>query len=131
MPRPIACITDDFDTLRQIPEQTEWVALGDKGVYEQSIKLTEWANKDRKAIWEKVCDKYGGSKDAFDNGTWGFCNWFLGKAWPTTSVMTKAHQYGYHRQDDSYTVWTDTFRMLENAGILPPAEKLRKGSPGS
>jgi hypothetical protein len=80
--------------------------------------MGEWA-KDKKQVWETVCEKYGGSKEAFDWGTWGFFDWATGKSWPTISTMTKARKFGWHRYDDTYETWVETFKAFENAGILP------------
>lgn len=42
--------------------------------------------------------------------------------------MSKARKTGWHRQDDSYDTWIETFRSFEYAGVLPSAEKLRAAS---
>lgn len=31
--------------------------------------MGQWA-ADKQEVWDRVCDKYGGSKDAFGSGTW-------------------------------------------------------------
>lgn len=80
--------------------------------------MGDWA-KDKKPVWEKVCEQYGGSKEAFDWGTWGFFDWAVGKAWPTISSISKARKFGWHRHDDTFETWIETFRTFENAGILP------------
>lgn len=91
------------------------------------MKMGDWA-KDKKPVWDRVVEKYGGNKEAFEWGTWSFFDWALGKAWPTTSTMTKARKFGWHRQDDTYETWVETFRAFENAGVLPRAENLRAGA---
>lgn len=48
--------------------------------------MGDWA-KDKRPVWEAICDKYGGNKEAFDWGTWGFFDWATGKSWPTISTM--------------------------------------------
>ncbi|KAL4862672.1 hypothetical protein BDV12DRAFT_207071 [Aspergillus spectabilis] len=103
----------------EIPDQTEWPALGDKEVYSNDFKMAEWA-KDKKPVWERICDKYGGNKEAFDWGTWGFFDWTIGKSWPTISSINKARRFGWTRHDDTFETWVETFRTFENAGILPP-----------
>lgn len=113
----------------QIPDQTEWPELGDQEKYAHSIKLGEWA-KDKKPVWEAICDKYGGNKEAIDWGTWGFLDWTTGKGWPTVSTMTKARKFGWHRHDDTYETWVETYRSFENAGVLPQNRLLvSQGSP--
>ena len=80
--------------------------------------MADWA-KDKKAVWEKVCDKYGGSKEAFDWGTWGFFDWSIGKAWPTIMSVSKARKFGWNRYDDTFETWVETFKTFANAGVLP------------
>lgn len=110
----------------QIPPQTEWDALGYDGVYAHNFKMGDWA-QGKQQYWDSVCEKYGGDKDAFDWGTWGFFDWMIGKAWPTTSSMSKARKFGWHRHDDTYETYVETFRAFENAGVLPRADLLRSG----
>lgn len=82
------------------------------------FRMGEWAT-DKRAVWDRVCEKYGGNKEAYEWGTWGFFDWTVGKAWPTLSSMTKARKFGWHRYDDTYETWIETFKAFENAGILP------------
>lgn len=84
-----------------------------------SFRMEAWA-ADKKEAWNRVCDKWGGHKEAFDWGTWFFFDWSVGKAWPTLSSMSKARKFGYMGYYDSFDCWIDTFRAFENAGILPP-----------
>lgn len=86
-----------------------------------------WA-KDKKAVWEKVCEQHGGNKEAFDWGTWGFFDWAIGKAWLTTMSISKARKFGWARYDDTFETWVETFRTFENAGILPRARLLQANS---
>lgn len=92
-----------------------------------SFTMESWA-ADKKEVWHRVCDKYGGNKEAFEWGTWFFFDWSVGKAWPTLSSMTKARKYGWHRHDDTYEAWIETLRAFENAGVLPKNERLHEAS---
>lgn len=92
-----------------------------------SIKMEDWA-KDKKEVWNRVCEKYGGEKAAFDWGTWFFLDWTTGKAWPTISSMTKARRFGYMGYWDSVETWIETLKAFENAGILPKNHILLKDS---
>lgn len=107
----------------QIPDQTEWPELGEKGVMANEFKMSDWA-KNKRAAWERVCDKYGGKKDAFDCGTWGFFDWAVGKAWPTLLSINKARKFGWTRHDGTFESWVETFKTFENAGILPQNRNL-------
>ena len=91
--------------------------------------MEDW-QQGKQEVWNDVCEKYGGNKEAFNWGTWGFFNWAMGKAWPTTSSMSKARRFGWQRQDDSLDTWLETFRSFENAGVLPRAELLRASASG-
>ena len=85
-----------------------------------------WA-KDKKAVWERICNKYGGNKEAFDWGTWGFFDWAIGKSWPTLASISKARKFGWNRYDDTYETWIETFRSFENAGVLPSHQLITQG----
>jgi hypothetical protein len=87
--------------------------------------MADWA-EDKKDVWNTVCEKYGGSKEAFDWGTWFFFDWSVGKAWPTLSSMTKARKFGWNRYDDTFETWVETFKAFENAGILPRNHRLHE-----
>ncbi|KAK4935600.1 hypothetical protein LTR10_023361 [Elasticomyces elasticus] len=101
-----------------IPDQTEWHEFGEEEKMATSFKMEDWA-ADKKPVWDRICEKYGGNKVAFDWGTWFFLDWTTGKAWPTLSSMTKARKFGWHRYDDTYETWVETFKAFENAGTLP------------
>lgn len=90
---------------------------------DNSFRMGEWA-KDKREVWHRIVEKYGGDKDAFEWGTWSFFDWATGKSWPTVSSMSKARRYGWYRYDDSYESFAETFRAFENAGVLPPLPRL-------
>ncbi|KAL4876183.1 NAD-dependent epimerase/dehydratase [Aspergillus karnatakaensis] len=75
--------------------------------------------KDKRDIWARVVQKYGGRLDAFDWGTWGFFNWATGKSWITISSINKARKYGWTRNDNTFETWIETYRSFDNAGVLP------------
>lgn len=91
--------------------------------------MADWAS-DKREVWEMVCEKYGGSKDAFDCGTWGFFDWSIGKAWPTISSISKARKFGWNRYDDTFETWCETFRTFANAGILPTQQAVTASTNG-
>ncbi|OAL44489.1 hypothetical protein IQ07DRAFT_684754 [Pyrenochaeta sp. DS3sAY3a] len=113
----------------EVPESTHLTAAASEhktegGVkLEHAFKLGDWA-KDKREVWHRIVEKYGGDKEAFEWGTWGFFDWATGKNWPTVSSMDKARKYGWHRQDDSVECFIQTYRAFENAGILPPFPRL-------
>ncbi|KAJ9602187.1 hypothetical protein H2200_013307 [Cladophialophora chaetospira] len=112
-----------------IPPQTDFAEQGDKNKMANSFKMEDWA-ADKKEVWHRIVDKYGGDKAAFDWGTWFFFDWTTGKAWPTISSMNKARKFGYTGYWDSVEAWMETIKMFENAGILPKNHVLLKDSKG-
>ncbi|KAI9923925.1 hypothetical protein ASPWEDRAFT_436420 [Aspergillus wentii DTO 134E9] len=102
----------------EVPEPNFQKAVGQAETLSNEFDMMEWA-KDKRPVWERVVQKYGGNVEAFDWGTWGFFNWAMGKSWPTISSVNKARTYGWGRVDNTYDTWIDTFRSFENAGILP------------
>jgi len=103
----------------QVPEPKHSTSGEGSTKLEHSFLMGEWA-KDKREVWDSVVEKYGGNKEAFEWGTWGFFDWATGKNWPTVSSMSKARAYGWHRHDDTYDNFVETFRAFENAGYLPP-----------
>ncbi|KAF4540657.1 Nad-dependent epimerase dehydratase [Lasiodiplodia theobromae] len=85
---------------------------------DNELDMYEWA-KDKKPVWERIVKKYGGNPQAIEWGTWGFFMWTTGKSWLTIGTTAKARKFGWNRIDDTYDSWIETFRSLENAGILP------------
>ncbi|KAF4975664.1 hypothetical protein FZEAL_7554 [Fusarium zealandicum] len=114
-----------------IPEFTEWKALGENQVMDNNFSMIDWA-KDKEEVWARVVAKHGGQIEAFGWGTWDFFDWAIGKAWCTISTVSKARKFGWTRYDVTYDTFIETFRTFENAGILPyaevkhPAEKPKK-----
>lgn len=110
----------------EVPEFTEWAAEGDQERMANNFLMTEWC-KDKEAVWERVVAKHGGQLEAFGWGTWDFFDWAIGKAWCTISTVSKARKFGWKRYDDTYDTFIETFHVLENAGILPYADKWQAG----
>ncbi|KAL3474864.1 hypothetical protein BJX99DRAFT_271465 [Aspergillus californicus] len=99
-------------------------ATGQAKTLSNEIDMVEWA-KDKREVWARVVQKYGGRLDAFDWGTWGFFNWATGKSWLTISSINKARRFGWTRNDDTLETWIETYRSFENAGVLPMNRGLR------
>ncbi|KEF51433.1 uncharacterized protein A1O9_12582 [Exophiala aquamarina CBS 119918] len=104
----------------EAPIITDWPKGGD-GNSKSKVLLETWAQDPRKKeAWDRVCDKFGGNKDTFAWGSWAFLDWVSQKTWPTLSSCAKARSFGWTRVDDTFSTWIETYRMFENAGILPP-----------
>jgi hypothetical protein len=80
--------------------------------------MAEWA-KDKRPIWDKICEKYGGNPEAFDWGSWAYFDWATTRNWLSLMSTTKARKFGWMRYDDTYETWIETIRTFENAGVLP------------
>ncbi|KAK7702306.1 hypothetical protein SLS57_011438 [Botryosphaeria dothidea] len=111
----------------EVPEPSFDKTKEKSDVMANELDLIEWA-KDKKPVWETVVKKYGGKAEAFDWGTWGFFMWATGKSWLTIGSTEKARKFGWSRIDNTYDGWIETFRSLENAGILPRASAIRASS---
>ncbi|KAG2421071.1 hypothetical protein HFD88_000687 [Aspergillus terreus] len=107
----------------EVPEPEFKKAAGQASTLANEIDMVEWA-KDKKPVWERVVAKYGGKVETFDWGTWGFLNWATGKSWLTISSMNKARKFGWHRTDNTFDAWIETYRSFENAGVLPSRRAL-------
>jgi hypothetical protein len=107
----------------QAPEPTFTKAHGQATSLSNEIDLIEWA-KDKRDVWSRVVQKYGGHASAFDYGTWGFFSWATGKNWLTISSVNKARKFGWKRHDDTMETWFETYQAFENAGVLPPRTAL-------
>lgn len=64
-------------------------------------------------------EKYGGKHEVFDWAAWGHLNWGMGRAWSTLLSVNKARKFGWKRHDDTVEAWINTYKVLENAEILP------------
>jgi len=80
--------------------------------------MSEWA-KEKRPLWEKICQKYGGTPEAFDWGAWAYFDWATSRNWLSLMSLTKARKFGWTRYDDTFEAWVNTIRAFENAGILP------------
>ncbi|KPI40938.1 uncharacterized protein AB675_10901 [Cyphellophora attinorum] len=101
-----------------LPEIGKYYGMDIGTNLELNLNLAEWA-KDKEPIWQKICDKYGGDREAFSWATWYLMDWLGQRTWCTLASMTKAREFGWTRHDDTVQSWYRTFKSLENEGILP------------
>ncbi|KAL3422620.1 nad dependent epimerase dehydratase family protein [Phlyctema vagabunda] len=104
-----------------VPEQKFEKAKGQSNTLSNEYDMIEWA-KDKRPVWEAVVKKHGGNVEAFDWVQWDFMNWALGMSWPSFLSMDKARKFGWTRHDDSLECFLDTFKVFENAGVLPASK---------
>lgn len=110
-------ISEIADRENQIPENMQFgekVSWGEKSL---NFRMEEWS-RDKKAIWETICAKYGGESAAFDWGAWAYFAWATSRNWLSLMSITKARKFGWQRLNDSFETWPKSIRAFENAGIL-------------
>ncbi|KAI0483598.1 NAD(P)-binding protein [Xylaria cf. heliscus] len=109
------------------------VELGLKGEFKQSvlynqIDLTKWAQRPEVVkAWESLRDKHGLDQGVWDNATWGFVNFLLGREYSCVASMSKARKMGFNKYADTWDEFQHTLKELEMAEMLPPIAAL-KGS---
>jgi nucleoside-diphosphate-sugar epimerase len=93
------------------------------GELQQEVSLAEWS-KDKREIWDKVCDKAGMpvAKATWDAGTWGYQDWVFERAWAGTLSINKARKFGWTGHIDSFESFTDAFKSFEALGLVPKLE---------
>ncbi|PKX89999.1 uncharacterized protein P174DRAFT_376956, partial [Aspergillus novofumigatus IBT 16806] len=83
----------------------------------------KWPNVNE--AWAKLRDKYNLDQGGWDKATWDFLSFVLGGDWSCIATMSKARRLGWDGHADTWEELEHTFRVLEEAGILPPVDKLR------
>ncbi|KAI1334093.1 NAD dependent epimerase/dehydratase family protein [Xylariaceae sp. FL0016] len=107
--------------------------IGLKGQFEQSqvfcqIDLQKWAKRPEVVkAWETLRDRYDLEQGAWDNATWGFLTFLLGREFDCVASMSKARKMGFTGYADTWDEFQRTFKSLEEAKMLPPVAD-RKGS---
>jgi nucleoside-diphosphate-sugar epimerase len=75
--------------------------------------------KDKKEVWEKIVDKYGGDKKLWEYATFDFADATFGQSWPNEVDMTKAKEFGWDKQEDSVQAFHKTFDRMKELGMIP------------
>ncbi|KAI0459173.1 NAD(P)-binding protein [Xylaria acuta] len=107
--------------------------LGLRGEFKQSvlynqIDLTRWAQRPEVVrAWESLRDRYGLDPGVWDNATWSFLNFLLGREYSCVASMSKARKMGFNEYADTWVEFQHTLKELETAKMLPPIADL-KGS---
>ncbi|KAH0401846.1 NAD dependent epimerase/dehydratase family protein, partial [Aureobasidium melanogenum] len=80
-----------------------------QSLVEAKIDLSKWAQRaDVKAAWKKLSEREGLDASAFDNATWMFLNFVLGRNFDLVISMSKARKAGW-------TGYQDTWESIEGA----------------
>ncbi|QKX62772.1 uncharacterized protein TRUGW13939_09937 [Talaromyces rugulosus] len=84
----------------------------------------KWAKrKDVNEAWAKLRDTYNLDQKAWENATWDFLTFVMGRDWSCIGTMSKARRLGWTGYADTWEELEETFSILEREGILPPREK--------
>ena len=90
---------------------------------ENRIDLTKWAQKEEvKKAWEKLAQRDGLDKDAFEKATWGFLGFVLGRDYSLVISMSKARKLGWTGYHDTWDSLDECFDELEREKVLPKAK---------
>ena len=92
---------DVMEMAKEPPVSTIATEAGMLGKIEQSkveqrINLVNWSQrKDVKAAWDKLAEREGLEKEAFEKATWNFLGFVLGRNFDLVISMSKARNYGW------------------------------------
>jgi len=60
------------------------------------ISLAKWSQQEEvKKAWEKLAQREGLQKDAFEKATWAFLDFVLGRSYDIVVSMSKAREFGW------------------------------------
>ena len=87
---------------------------------EQRINLVKWSQQDEvKKAWDRLAEREGLQKDAFEKATWAFLDFILGRNFDCVISMSKAREFGWTGYADTWKTLSDVFGELEAARVLP------------
>ena len=87
---------------------------------EQKIDLIKWSQRDDvKKAWEKLAERGGLEKDAFEKATWGFLGFVLGRNYNLVISMSKARSLGWTGYVDTWHALAECLDELEEEKVLP------------
>jgi len=93
----------------------------------QQIDLDKWAKRPEVVKqWEQVRDRFSLHQQTWDNATWVFLGFLLGRGYSCVTTMSKARALGWTGYHDTWSAFEDTLGELEETGVLPKASELRK-----
>ena len=96
---------------------TKWVK---QSVVQQKIDLVKWSQRgDVKAVWKKLAQREGLEHEAFEQATWGFLGFVLGRAYDLVISMNKARRAGWVGYEDTFQSLSQSFDDLAAEKVLP------------
>jgi hypothetical protein len=91
-----------------------------RGEVRMRIDLLSWASLGEvRAAWERVAMREGLRMDAFEQATWFFLNFVLGRNYDAVISMSKARRFGFLESVDSWDALSASMNELVDEGILP------------
>lgn len=103
--------------------------MGMKGAFSpskviQQVDLEKWSKKEEvEKTWALLAKKYDLEQDAFENATWSFLGFVLGRNYSMIISMSKARKCGWTGYKDTWDALKETFEELVEQKILPPFNK--------
>ncbi|CAK38065.1 hypothetical protein CBS63078_6694 [Aspergillus niger] len=87
----------------------------------------KWAKRnDVNEAWSKLRNKYQLDQKAWEHATWDFLTFVLGRDWSCVGTMSKARKLGWTGYADTWDELVETFEVLEQEGVLPAADRLKR-----
>ena len=91
-----------------------------QGRVEQRIDLVKWSQrKDVKEAWLRIAQRDGLEKGSFENATWAFLGFILGRNYDVVISMSKARKLGWTGYIDSWDALEEAFDELALEKIAP------------
>lgn len=91
-----------------------------RGEVRMHVDLTAWSRRhDVRQAWERLAEREGLQKDAFDKATWSFLNFVLGRNFDLIISMNKARRFGFDGWCDTWEALSECLDELEREKILP------------
>lgn len=107
-----------------LSQQAEQMGIQDQvpqGEVRMNIDLIKWAGReDVKQAWNKIAERDGLKKDAFEKATWLFLNFVLGRNYDIVISMNKARKFGWQGWSDTWKELEICLHELERRKVLPP-----------
>ncbi|RAK96243.1 SDR family oxidoreductase [Aspergillus ibericus CBS 121593] len=92
----------------------------EKGEVRMRIDLEKWMKReDVRGAWERVAEREGLEKDAFEKATWFFLNFVLGRNYDLAISMNKAWKLGFRDWADTWDALEECLDELEEEKVLP------------
>jgi hypothetical protein len=86
----------DRPPLAEFEKEAGLVGQVKQSAVEQRIDLVKWSESDEvKNAWNKLAEREGLEKDAFEKATWGFLGFVLGRNFDLVISMSKARKFGW------------------------------------